>query len=63
MGNGNIHINSDGDVYLDDGDVYLDNINKKGSIEIVAFKDQNSLKKEGHNLFSKINNETADGEA
>jgi flagellar basal-body rod protein FlgG len=58
LGNGNIHINSDGDVYLDDGDVYLDNINKKGSIEIVAFTDQNSLKKEGHNLFSKINDGT-----
>ena len=29
LGDGNLHINSDGDVYLDDGDVYLDNIDKK----------------------------------
>jgi len=45
LGNGNVNIDSEGNVYL--------NGLKKGSIEIVEFEDKNSLKKEGHSLFAK----------
>lgn len=46
LGNGTLSIDDDGNVYL--------NGLSKGSIEIVEFIDQNSLTKQGHNLFAKI---------
>jgi len=52
LGNGNINIDEEGNVYLDGL--------KKGSIDIVEFTDTSILQKEGHNLFFKTRDEALD---